>query len=151
MFVTLLALPTAFWERPLLRLRIIHFEDNLAGLDAQGTRAVPYAPSYWLALEDGPEAAPPVLQVTDEGGQALAEVASATVGGRAPLSRMVAGQTVRDPVALELPGTLLPGVFDLVAGRRRADGSWLPVRRGPFPLGSVYRMATIRILEQMAP
>ena len=105
----------------------------------------------WLALEDGPEAAPPVLQVTDEGGQALAEVASAPVGGRAPLSRMVAGQTVRDPVALELPGTLLPGVFDLVAGRRRADGSWLPVRRGPFPLGSVYRMATIRILEQRAP
>jgi hypothetical protein len=105
----------------------------------------------WLALEDGPEAAPPVLQLKDGAGQVLAEVASAPVGGRAPLASMVAGQTVRDPVTLELPGHLAPGVYDLVVGRRRAGGSWLPVRRGPFPLGPTYPLATIRILEQKAP
>jgi len=105
----------------------------------------------WLALEDGPEAAPPVLQLKDDASQVLAEVASAPVGGRAPLSRMMAGQTVRDPVALELPGHLAPGVYSLVVGRRRAGGSWLPVRRGPFPLGPTYPLATIRILEPKAP
>ena len=105
----------------------------------------------WLVQEDGPEAAPPVLQLRNEEGQALAEVTSAPAGGRAPLTRMGAGQTVRDPVALELPGTLRSGVYDLVAGRRRADGSWLTVQRGPFPLSSVYPMATVRILEQEAP
>ena len=105
----------------------------------------------WLALEDGPEAAPPVLQLRDDAGQVLTEVASAPVGGRAPLSRMMAGQTVRDPVTLELPGYLAPGVYDLIVGRRRAGGSWLPVQRGPFPLGSTYPLATIRVLGQKVP
>ena len=77
-------------------------------------------------------------------------MASAPVGGRAPLAQMEAGQTVRDPVALELPSDLAPGVYDLVAGRRRADGTWLPVRRGLLSLGAVYPMATVWILEQEA-
>jgi hypothetical protein len=53
LFVTLLAIPTSFWERPLVRFRAVSFHDNLAGLDAQGNYRVPYTPDYWLALDDG--------------------------------------------------------------------------------------------------
>jgi 4-amino-4-deoxy-L-arabinose transferase-like glycosyltransferase len=105
----------------------------------------------WMATEDGPEAAPPVFRLEDDAGQVFAEVASAPVGGRAPFTRMMAGQAVRDPVMFELPGRLAPGVYNLVVGRRRAGGSWLPVRRGPFLLGSTYPLATIRVLEQQVP
>jgi hypothetical protein len=128
---------------------------RLLGFDAPALEAQPGATlrldAFWLALEDGPEAAAPVFQLTAESGQVLAEVASAPAGGQAPLSRMEAGQLVRDPVDLELPDALLPGVYNLVVGRRRADGSWLPVRRGLVPLGSTYSMATIWIREQQAP
>ena len=128
---------------------------RLLGFDAQVFEAQPGATlrldAFWLALEDGPEAAVPVFQLADESGQVLAEVASAPAGGRAPLSRLEAGQLVRDPVALALPDGLLPGIYNLVVGRRRADGSWLPVRRGPVPLGSTYSMATIRLRAQGTP
>ena len=125
---------------------------RLLGFDAPALEAQPgealRLEILWLALEDGPEAAAPVLQLQDDGGQVLAEAASAPVGGRAPLSQMAAGQTVRDPVVVDVPDQLPPGVYNLVVGRRRGDGSWLSVRRGPLPLGSTYPLATIRILEQ---
>ena len=128
---------------------------RLLGFDAQALEAQPGAmlrlEALWLALEDGPETAAPVFQLTSESGQVFAEVASAPAGGRAPLSRLEAGQSVRDPVALELPGALSPGVYNLVVGRRRADGSWLPVQRGLVPLGSTYAMATIRLRDQGVP
>ena len=127
---------------------------HLLGFDAPVLEAQPGSTLrldiLWLALEDGPEPVPPVAQLRDDAGRVFVEMASAPVGGRAPLARMVAGQTVRDPVALKLPSDLAPGVYNLVAGRRRADGTWLPVRRGVFPLGSVCPTATVRILEQEA-
>jgi hypothetical protein len=101
----------------------------------------------WLALEDSPQAAPPVFRLEGDAGLVVAEVASAPVGGRAPLAVMQEGQTVRDPVILSVPVHVAPGVYDLVAGRRRADGTWLAIRRGPFPLGSSYPLATIRVRE----
>jgi hypothetical protein len=76
----------------------------------------------------------------------LAEAASAPVTGRAPFVALAAGQTVRDPVSFALPGELAPGVYNLVLGRRRPDGVWLPVKRGLFPLGSTYPLATVRAL-----
>ncbi|NIV35209.1 MAG: hypothetical protein GWN58_38870 [Anaerolineae bacterium] len=128
---------------------------RLLGFDAPELKAQPGSTLrldiLWLALQDGPEAIPPVVQLRDDAGQVFVEMASAPVGGRAPLARMAAGQVVRDPVVLDLPRDLAPGVYNLVAGRRRADGSWLPVRRGLFPVGSVYPMATVRIVEQRAP
>ncbi|MGD9145759.1 MAG: hypothetical protein PVI80_09385, partial [Anaerolineae bacterium] len=87
-----------------------------------------------------------VLQLQDDAGQVLAEAVSAPVVGRAPFVALTAGQTVRDPVSFALPGELPPGVYNLVLGRRRPDGAWLPVRRGPFPLGSTYPLATVRTL-----
>ena len=127
-------------------------EVHLLGFDAPVLEARPGSTlgveMLWLALEDSPEAVPPVVQLQDDAGRVFVEVSSAPVGGRAPLAWMVTGQTVRDPVMLELPPGLAPGVYNLAAGRRRADGSWLPVYRGPFPLGSVYPIATVRILEQ---
>ena len=124
---------------------------RLLGFDGQGFEARPgdslLLEVVWQALVDEPEAAPAVFQLVDGAGRVLAEVASAPVGGRAPFAQMEAGQTVVDPVALELPGNLAPGVYDLVVGRRRADGSWLGVRRGPFPLGTTYPLATIRVVE----
>jgi uncharacterized membrane protein len=124
---------------------------RLLGFDAQAFESRPgealRLDVVWQALVDGPEAAPAVFQLVDGAGRVLAEVASAPVGGRAPFTQMEAGQTVRDPVALELPDSLAPGMVDLVVGRRRTDGSWLGVRRGPFPLGPTYPIATIRVLE----
>ncbi len=101
---------------------------------------------YWQALLDGPEGGAAVLQLQDDAGRVLAETASAPVAGRAPFVGLAAGQTVRDPVSVALPGELAPGVYNLVLGRRRADGAWLPVRRGPFPLGLTYPLATVRAL-----
>ena len=101
----------------------------------------------WLALEDSPQAATPVFRLLDDADLVVGEVASAPVEGRAPLAVMQEGQTIRDPVNLAVPGHLAPGVYDLVAGRRRADGTWLAVRRGPFPLGSSYPLATIHVRE----
>jgi hypothetical protein len=124
---------------------------RLLGFDVQGFEARPgevlRLDVVWQALAAGPEAAPAVLQLVDGAGRALAEIVSAPVGGRAPFAQMEAGQTVVDPVALELPGNLAPGAYDLVAGRRSAEGSPLGVRRGLFPLGPAYPLATIRVVE----
>jgi hypothetical protein len=128
---------------------------RLLGFDAPVLEAQPGATlpleMVWQVLEDGPEAGPPVVQLRDDVGDVFAELASAPVGGRAPLSQMAGGQVVRDPALLELPHDLAPGVYELVVGRRRATGSWLPVRRGHFLLGSAYPLATLQILEQKAP
>ena len=101
---------------------------------------------YWQALEDGPEAGLAVLQLRDDSGQLFTEASSAPVGGAVPFVRLEAGQPVRDPRPFALPADVAPGVYNLVLGRRRADGSWLPVRRPPFPLGLTYPLATVRVL-----
>jgi hypothetical protein len=100
---------------------------------------------FWQALQDGPEAGRIVLQLADDAGQVWTEGASAPATGRAPFGAWAAGQALRDPQALALPGDLAPGVYTLSVGRQRPDGTWLPVRRGPFPLGSTYPLATVRV------
>jgi mannosyltransferase len=101
---------------------------------------------FWQALEDGPEGGPAVLQLQDDAGQVLAEWSSAPVGGRVPFAQLMAGQAIRDPRPFTLPGDLAPGVYNLVVGRQRPDGTWLPVRRSPFSLGTTYPLATLRVL-----
>jgi uncharacterized membrane protein len=101
---------------------------------------------YWQALEDGPEPGLAVLQLADDGGSVLAESSSAPAGGRAPFARLAASQTVRDPRAVILPVDLPPGVYNIRLGRQRADGTWHAVRRGGFPLGANYPLATVRVL-----
>jgi len=97
---------------------------------------------FWQALSDGPEVGIDVLQLVDDSGLLLAEAPGA--GG----ASWAAGQAIREPLSLELPGGLAPGVYNLVVGRRGADGSWLPVRRGPFVLGTSYPLATVRVLDR---
>jgi hypothetical protein len=101
---------------------------------------------FWQALEDSPEPGLAVLQLADDAGNVLAESQAAPAGGRAPFARLAAGQVVRDPRQVTLPGDLVPGVYSVLLGRQRADGSWYPVRRGPFPLGSAYPLITVRVL-----
>ncbi len=101
---------------------------------------------FWQALQTGPEAGPVVFQLRDDAGQTLAEDLSLPVGGRAPFAGLQAGQTLRDPHSFPLPGGLTPGVYNLVVGRQRPDGTWLTVQRGPVPLGSTYPLATIHVL-----
>ncbi len=103
---------------------------------------------FWQALEDAPEPGLAVLRLADDAGNVLAESSSAPAGGQAPFARLAAGQAVRDPRSVTLPSDLAPGVYNLLLGRQHADGAWFPVRRGPFPLGSTYPLATIRVLEQ---
>jgi uncharacterized membrane protein len=101
---------------------------------------------FWQALVDAPEPGPVVLQLTDDAGHVLAEASSAPVAGQVPFAGLRAGQTVRDPRSLTLPGGLDPGVYNLAVGRRGTGGTWLPVRRGRLPLGSTHPLATIRVL-----
>jgi hypothetical protein len=103
---------------------------------------------YWQALEATPAAGLAVLQLIDDDGNVLAEAQSAPAGGRAPFVGLEAGQVVRDPRALTLPGDLAAGVYNLSLGRQRPDGTWLPIRRGLAPLGLTYPLATIRVLDQ---
>ncbi len=95
---------------------------------------------FWRALGDTPEAGTAVLRLSDDAGQVMAE---APLAGQVPLA---AGQVIRDPGSMELPAGLAPGVYNLLLGRRRSDGSWLPVRRGPVGLGSTYPLATVRVV-----
>jgi hypothetical protein len=99
----------------------------------------------WQAQEDLPQPGLVVLQLTDESGILLAEAVSSPVEGLVPFAGMGAGQTLRDPWALQLPSSLQPGVYNVLVGRRAPDGSWLPVQRGPVPLGSAYPLATVHV------
>ncbi len=98
---------------------------------------------YWQADGDGSQAGPLVLQLAEDGGRVVAEQSATLSGGGAGLQ---AGQVVRDPQSLVLPGGLQPGVYNLLLGRRAPDGSWLPVRRGPVSLGQTYPLATVNVL-----
>jgi hypothetical protein len=103
---------------------------------------------FWQATEDGPELGLAMLQLTDDAGNVLAAASSAPAGGRAPFARMAAGQVVRDPRSVTLPADLAPGVYNLLLGRQRADGTWHRVHRGPFSLGLTYPLAAVRVLER---
>jgi uncharacterized membrane protein len=122
---------------------------QLLGFDAAALEGQPgdtvEVDLYWQALQDSPGPGMAVLQLTNDAGGVLAEAAAAPLGGRVPFKALAATQTLRDPRTLTLPGGLAPGIYNLSLGRRRADGTWLPVRRGPFPLGSTYPLATIRV------
>jgi 4-amino-4-deoxy-L-arabinose transferase-like glycosyltransferase len=100
----------------------------------------------WRALADAPDAGLIVLQLTGEGGEVRVESTATPVLGRVPFAQLSAGQPLRDPHSMAIPGDATPGVYDLLVGRRRPDGTWLPVHRGPVPLGATYPLATIRIL-----
>jgi hypothetical protein len=120
---------------------------RLLGFDAPALDAPPGGALtldlYWLAVDDAPDAGPALLQLRDETGRIWIEAASAPAGGLAPFPSLAAGQVVRDPRTLSLPSDLPPGIYDLVVGRRRLDGAWLPLRRGSLPLGTTHSLATI--------
>ncbi|MBN1657661.1 MAG: glycosyltransferase family 39 protein [Anaerolineae bacterium] len=98
---------------------------------------------YWQAGEEPAQAAPAVLRLVDGEGNVVEEWASAPAGGRAPFTQWAPGQTVRDPRVIPLSSALEPGIYHLEIGRRTAAGEWLPIHRGPVPLGSVYPLATV--------
>jgi hypothetical protein len=104
---------------------------------------------FWRSLDLSPAPGLAVLQLTDDAGNVLSEVASAPVGGRILFSSLEAGQVIRDPRMIVLPGDLTPGVYNLILGRRRPDGVWWPVQRGPVSLGSTYPLVTIRALDRL--
>lgn len=124
----------------------------LLGLDASRLDAIPGETFslvlYWRALKDGPEPGPAVLQLTDDERTVLLEEGSAPGGGRAPFSTLAAGQLVRDPRTVTVPGGLEAGVYDLSVGRAGLDGAWLQARRGPFRLGTHIPLVTIRVLDR---
>lgn len=101
---------------------------------------------FWQALADHPTPGSVVLQLADDAGRVWAESSSAPLAGRVPLTGLEAGQVLRDPRLVLLPGDLPPGVYSVRVGRRNAAGDWFPIRRGPFRLGSTYPLATIPVL-----
>ena len=88
---------------------------------------------------EGSEEAVTVVQLTDGAGRALPEVA---VQRGAPVD-LEPGEVRREQVELRLPGGLESGAYGLALGVQRPDGSWLPVRRGPIPLGTTYPLTTV--------
>ncbi|NLF12041.1 MAG: hypothetical protein GX597_09660 [Anaerolineaceae bacterium] len=100
---------------------------------------------YWQARKDGPQAGPLVLQLARDDGRVVAEQVAVPAGGRAPFVGLQGGQVVRDPQTLTLPAGAQSGVYNVLLGRRGPDGSLLPVRRGPVPLGRIYPLATVHV------
>ncbi|MFN2169058.1 MAG: hypothetical protein ACK2U9_22730, partial [Anaerolineae bacterium] len=127
---------------------------RLLGFEAPALDAPPggtLSPAlFWQSLETAPSPGLAVLQLVNGDGQVLAEQSAAPAGGLAPFTSLSQGQVVRDPWQLDLPAGLAPGVYDLQLGRRGAAGAWLPLRRGAFPLGETYPLATVRILGRQA-
>jgi hypothetical protein len=125
---------------------------RLLGFDAPGLEARAgqslEVDLYWQATAREPAPAPAVLWLVDGQGGVVFEEASAPAGGLAPFAGLAAGQVVRDPRPVALPPGLAPGVYDLYLGRRRPDGTWLPVARGPFRLGHAYPLATVRVPDR---
>jgi hypothetical protein len=123
---------------------------RLLGFDAPALEGQPGAKLgldlYWQALRDGPEPGWAALRLANDAGDVLAEAPAVPLSGRVPFTTLSAGQTLRDPRTITLPGDLAPGVYNLSVGRQQADGRWLPVQRGPLPLGTTYPLATIRVL-----
>jgi uncharacterized membrane protein len=111
---------------------------------------------YWQAEVDEPQPSPLVLQLVEDGGLVVAEQVGPPLvlppgraaGDRVAYAGLEAGQVVRDGHSLSLPAGLQPGVYNLLLGRRGPDGSWLPVQRGPVPLGQTYPLATIHVPER---
>ncbi len=124
---------------------------RLLGFDSESFEVHPgdvlHLEFLWLGLVDGPGVGPAVIELRDRAGRVMAQAISAPAGGRAPFVTLETGQVIRDPLALEIPGDLSPGLYDLTIGRLR-DGCWLAVRRGPFSLGLTYPLATIRVIEE---
>ncbi|MFC2029637.1 hypothetical protein ACFLWA_02795 [Chloroflexota bacterium] len=125
---------------------------RLLGFDAQSLEAQPgdslELELVWQATEDSPHPAAGVLQLRDASGDVVFESQSAPVGSKLPFPELAAGQAVRDPRSLQVPGHLAPGVYDLYVGRRTTDGAWLPIRRGVAPLGSTYPLASVRVHDR---
>jgi 4-amino-4-deoxy-L-arabinose transferase-like glycosyltransferase len=123
-------------------VRLLGF--NAPMLEGHPGESLPFE-LVWLAAKESPSQGLAVLKLGDDSGNTLTEISSAPVGGRLPFSAMEAGQVVRDPRTLTLPPEALPGTYTVAVGRRDPEGNWLPIRRGPFPLGSTYSLATIRV------
>jgi hypothetical protein len=101
---------------------------------------------YWQAQHDDPEAGQVVVQLVTDAGVVLFEATSPLAGGNARFVDLDANQAVRHPIWVGLPPDLEPGVYTLRLGRRRADGTWLQVKRGRLDLGPTYDLATIRVV-----
>ena len=125
---------------------------RLLGFDAPRLEARPgdtvALDLVWQALQDSPQPGAAVLQLSDDDGKVYVETASAPLGGRVPFASLRAGQPLRDPRTLTLPGDLVAGVYTVRLGRRTAEGRWLPIQRGPLPLGTTYPLFTLRVLER---
>jgi mannosyltransferase len=103
----------------------------------------------WQALGPQAEPAETVLLITDDAGSVLAESATGLPGPGATLDGLESGQAVRVIESFGVPETMPSGTCNLVLGRRRDDGSWLPVRRGVFSLGATIPIGTVHVVEPM--
>lgn len=90
---------------------------------------------YWQALADPGEDFLPRLQLLDEGGQVVSELAEKPVAGSYPTAWWRAGELVRDPHALPVAAGVPPGRYRLaVSLLRAAGGSAVDPEDGPSRL-----------------
>jgi hypothetical protein len=70
---------------------------------------------FWRAGDGGSQDYHLILRLEDEDGQVRAESREGVAAGEYPLSRWAAGEVVRDPRQLQLPGEAAPGRYRLAA------------------------------------
>jgi hypothetical protein len=95
----------------------------------------------WQAVDEPPDDMRLALRLEGEGEYPLA---TEPVGGVYPTSRWIAGQVVRQPLALRVPGATPPGVYRLML-RVTRNGQPVPWGRGFLPLGSDLDLGTVSI------
>lgn len=89
---------------------------------------------YWQALADPGEDFLPRLQLVDEEGQSVSELAEKPVAGSYPTAWWRAGELVRDPHALPVAAGVPPGRYRLAVSLLRAAGGAVEPGDGPSRL-----------------
>jgi hypothetical protein len=103
----------------------------------------------WQAISTTEETAETVYFLTDDAGRVFVESATVPLGSASKWLGLEPGQAVRTPGSLPVPEGLPAGVYNLALGRRQRDGSFLPVRRGVFELGTTVPIGTVHVIEPM--
>ncbi|MFQ5576937.1 MAG: PASTA domain-containing protein [Anaerolineae bacterium] len=127
--------------------------DNQILLSAYELPRVLYAPNdtisltlFWRALQRPKQSYTVLLQLTDAGGQIVAEYKSTPAGGTKPTLNWLASQEVLDAYQLIVPPSLAPGMYRLGLGLVE------PEQGQPLPIiltGSLQQKAGILILQEI--
>jgi hypothetical protein len=102
----------------------------------------------WQQVADGVREARVALRLTNDAGQVMAEADPVLEPRGWTFQQLEPGQAVRDHWEMRLPGDLAAGVYNVTLSLLSAEGAPRQVHRGWVPLGDVYPLATVRVLDR---